>query len=88
VRTTTTTVEEGPGGVVTLRPPVERTEVIPVAPDDRAVWDAGRWSWNGSSYVWVGGHYVERPYPQSVWVAGRWVDHGDGWVWEEGHWRA
>ncbi len=84
---TDTVVESSNGTVVALRPPAERTEVIPVAPNDRMVWQQGRWSWDGNGYVWMAGHYVERPYAQAQWEPGHWVDHGDGWVWDEGHWR-
>ena len=46
------------------------------------------WRWDGNGYVWVAGHYIERPTAQAVWEPGHWVDHGGGWVWDEGHWRA
>jgi hypothetical protein len=85
VVTTTTTVEQP--GVVTLRPPPVREEVIPAAPNERVVWNPGRWSWDGRGYVWVAGQYVERPYARAVWEPGHWVDHGGGWVWDEGHWQ-
>lgn len=85
VRTTTTVVEEP--SVVMLRPPAPRSELIPPAPNERVVWDPGRWNWDGRSYVWVSGHYVERPYQQSVWEPGHWTEQNGGWVWEEGHWR-
>jgi hypothetical protein len=87
VVTTTTTVERQPV-VATLRPPPVREEVVPTAPSARVVWDPGRWSWNGTGYVWVAGHWVDRPYASAVWEPGHWVDHGNGWVWDEGHWRA
>ena len=87
VVTTTTTVEAAPT-VVTLRPPPVREEVIPAAPSERVVWHPGHWSWDGTSYVWVAGHWVDRPYANAVWEPGHWVDRGNGWVWEEGHWRA
>jgi hypothetical protein len=84
---TETVVERSNGTIVALRPPAERTEVIPAAPSDRVVWQQGRWRWDGNGYVWVAGHYVDRPYAQAQWEPGHWVDHGDGWVWDEGHWR-
>jgi len=87
VVTTTTTVESTPA-VATLRPPPVREEVIPAAPSERVVWHPGRWSWDGTGYVWVAGHWVDRPYANAVWEPGHWVDHGNGWVWDEGHWRA
>jgi hypothetical protein len=86
----TETIVDGPGGysVVTLRPPAPRSELIPPAPNQRVVWDPGRWSWDGRGYVWVSGHYVDRPYERSVWEPGHWNERNGGWVWEEGHWRA
>jgi hypothetical protein len=87
VVTTTTTVEETPA-VATLRPPQLREEVIPAAPSERVTWHPGRWSWDGSGYTWIAGHWVDRPYANAVWEPGHWVDHGNGWVWDEGHWRA
>lgn len=85
VVTTTTTVEQP--AVVTLRPPPVREEVVPAPPNERVVWVQGRWSWDGHGYVWVAGHYVERPYARAVWEPGNWIDRGNGWVWDEGHWR-
>ena len=81
-------VETSAYSVVTLRPPAARSELIPPAPSDRVVWDPGRWNWDGQGYIWVGGHYVERPYRQSVWAPGHWTEQTGGWVWAEGHWRA
>jgi hypothetical protein len=85
---TTTTAEGATPAVATLRPPPLREEVVPTAPSERVAWTPGRWSWNGSGYVWVAGHWVDRPYANAVWEPGRWVDHGNGWVWDEGHWKA
>jgi hypothetical protein len=80
------TVVEGPS-MVTLRPPAPRSELIPPAPNEHVVWDPGRWNWDGRGYVWVSGHYVERPYQQAVWEPGHWIERNGGWVWDEGHWR-
>jgi hypothetical protein len=86
VVTTATAVERS--AVVTLRPPALREESVPAAPSARVAWQAGHWSWNGTGYIWIAGHYVDRPYANAVWEPGHWVDHGTGWVWDEGHWRA
>jgi len=85
VVTTTTTVETTPA-VATLRPPPVREEVIPAAPSERVVWHPGRWSWDGTGYVWIAGHWSTGHIPTRC-GARPLVDHGNGWVWDEGHWR-
>ncbi len=82
----TTTVVEA-AAPITLRPPAPRSELIPPAPNERVVWDPGRWNWNGQGYVWISGHYVERPYQQAKWEPGHWVAQDGAWAWEQGHWR-
>jgi hypothetical protein len=61
---------------------------MPTAPSERVAWHPGQWSWNGAGYIWVAGHWVDRPYANAMWESGHWVDRGNGWVWDEGHWRA
>jgi hypothetical protein len=61
---------------------------LPEGPPGYFVWDPAHWHWNGHDFVWMTGHYVERPYRGSTWVAGRWNDNKDGsWTWTPGHWR-
>jgi hypothetical protein len=76
------------GSVVVTRPapPPPRVEIRPAAPDRFAVWDPGRWTWNGREYVWVPGHYLERPSLAMQWQPGYWSQTGGGWVWIDGHW--
>ena len=88
ITTTTTTTDEATPIVATLRPPLVREEIVPAAPSDRVVWHPGRWSWGGTGYIWVAGHWVDRPYANAVWEPGHWVDRDNGWVWDEGHWKA
>lgn len=75
--------------IVPTAPPPPRVEVVPVLPPERVereVWRPGHWQWNGHEYVWVAGHYVERPRRGAVWVPGRWERRPHGWVYLEGHW--
>jgi YXWGXW repeat-containing protein len=71
-------------------PPPLQAEVIPPPPKgpaDSFAWDAGHWHWDGNDYVWIPGHYIERPYQRGHWVRGGW--HYDGerrWSWTPGHW--
>lgn len=72
--------------VVRPAPPPPRAEYQPPPPDQRAVWDPGHWNWNGREYVWVGGHYIERPNVATRWEPGHWVQRGGSWAWVEGSW--
>jgi len=72
--------------VVRPAPPPPRAELQPPPPNARAAWDPGRWSWNGREYVWVSGHYIERPSVAMRWEPGHWVQQGGAWVWVEGSW--
>lgn len=71
-------------------PPAPRLEVIPEPPAgqfEMVVWDPGHWHWNGREYVWIGGHYVDKPHREAVWVSGHWAERHGEWVWVGGHWR-
>jgi hypothetical protein len=68
-------------------PPL-RQEVIPRAPNGRAVWEPGHWDWNGRRYVWLGGHYVDRRAQHGRYAEGNWVwsDRQARWVWRRARW--
>lgn len=72
-------------------PPPARYEVPPPPPPARAetaVWDPGRWRWDGHDWIWVPGHFIERPRREAQWEPGHWQERPNGgWVWVEGHWR-
>ena len=71
-------------------PPLPPAEVMPVPPSGQEkilVWQPGRWTWAGSSWLWVAGMYVSRPEGMSTWAPGRWELHPNGsYIWAEGHW--
>ncbi len=80
--------------VAPTAPPAPLTETVPAPPASATVttyWESGRWNWNGSSWVWIEGHYVQRVQPPAataVWVPGQWVVQADGgYVWVAGHWQ-
>lgn len=75
-----------PSDNLTMAPPAPRTETIPPAPSEAVVWNPGHWEWAGTRYVWVSGHYIQRPTAQANWVPGRWVKRDGDWYWVEGHW--
>ncbi len=70
-------------------PPPPRIETMPAPPEQARVvyWLPGHWTWDGSSWSWQQGQYVDRPSPQAVWEPGRWVQQpSGGYVWVDGHW--
>lgn len=70
-------------------PQAETEAPIPQGPAGYFVWDPGHWHWTGQEFVWLGGHYVERPYRGSTWVPGAWAqdESKTTWIWTPGHWR-
>jgi WXXGXW repeat (2 copies) len=75
----------GPVVVVHSQPPVERYEVIGVAPGPGYVWIRGHWGWRHERWEWLGGRWERPAQPGTVWIAGQWAPSGNGWVWVEGH---
>jgi hypothetical protein len=67
-------------------PPPKRAEIPPRPPSAQALWRSGYWSWNGEQYVWMRGHYVQRPSPTANWLPGYWEQQREGWKWVEGQW--
>jgi hypothetical protein len=76
------------GTVVMESPPVDRVEVVGVAPGPDFIWIGGWWSWNGR-WCWNDGHWARPPHAHAVWSPGRWAPHphGRGFVWMGGRWR-
>jgi hypothetical protein len=71
--------------VVKTKPPVERVEVIPVAPSPAHVWIKGHWHWNGGEWVWNPGRY-EVAKPGLHWVPAQYVERGGAFYYVGGHW--
>jgi hypothetical protein len=68
-------------------PPPLVSESIAVSPGPGYVWIPGYHSWNGSTYVWVGGRWEIRPQGRRAWIPGHWNHNRRGWYWVDGHWR-
>jgi len=72
---------------VSREPPVERVEVIPVAPAVGFVWIKGYWAWRASEFAWMPGRW-ERPIEgRREWIPHRWEHDRNGWYLVEGRWR-
>ena len=67
-------------------PPPRRAEIPPPAPSPHALWKFGHWRWNGQQYVWIPGHYAQRPSPTANWIPDYWEQGPSGWLWVEGQW--
>lgn len=71
-------------------PPPPRVETIPAVPPTEAqvmYWRPGHWTWDGASWSWVQGQYVQRPTPQAVWEPGHWLQQPTGgYIWVDGRW--
>lgn len=79
-------VEAAPAEVVVkTRPPVERVEVIPVAPSAQHVSIKGHWHWNGGEWVWNPGRY-ELARAGFRWIPPQYVERGGGFYFVAGHW--
>jgi hypothetical protein len=80
-----------PPGVTYLpsAPPAEIVGIRPPRPDRRSiwVWHKGHWRWDGRAYVWLPGHWAERPPHMAKWVPPHWKHRRHGWTLVEGHWR-
>jgi hypothetical protein len=71
--------------VVKAAPPVERVEIIPVAPSPAHVWIKGHWHWNGGEWVWNPGRY-ELGRAGFRWIPPQYVTRGGGYYFVAGHW--
>jgi len=77
-----------------MAPPAPLTETVPAAPATATVttyWQPGHWNWDGATWVWADGAYMQRvqqPTVTAVWVPGQWLMQTDGsYAWVAGHWQ-
>ncbi len=77
---------EAGGLYVGTGPPVPPVEEVVVQPYPNYVWVPGYYSYSGTSYAWVRGHWTAPPEGYRRWNAGHWHQTKKGWHWEEGHW--
>lgn len=68
-------------------PPPAPTELVTPSPAANAVWIPGYWSFNGSSYHWVAGHWEIPPANTNTYVAAHWENQGSGYYFVPAYWR-
>ena len=68
-------------------PPAPLIETVPSAPGPTVTWQPGNWAWTGTQWVWVPGHYEQRPAQAGVWVPGHWEQNSNGYFWVAGRWQ-
>ena len=68
-------------------PPPQVTETVGASPAPNALWVPGYWSFNGNSYIWLGGHWEIPPPNVRAYVAAHWENRRDGYVYVPSYWR-
>jgi len=68
-------------------PPIPPEQVTAPPPSHTAlIWQPGHYEWNGATYVWIQGAWIERAGHGTLWQDGYWQPTGAGSVWVPGHW--
>ncbi len=68
-------------------PPI-RAEQVPAPPRTSVVmiWQPGHYDWNGRSYVWIPGQWVDRAGHGTLWQDGFWEQIAQTSRWVPPHW--
>lgn len=67
--------------------PPAPNEMVTPSPAANAVWIPGYWSFNGSSYAWMSGHWEIPPVNTHTYVAAHWENQGNGYFFIPAYWR-
>ncbi|MGE4352231.1 MAG: hypothetical protein AB7E52_08600 [Bdellovibrionales bacterium] len=51
------------------------------------VWRTGYWDYDGLTFTWVPGHFINRPDPTASWTPDRWEQRSFGWAFVPGFWQ-
>jgi hypothetical protein len=88
MQTVVTTQPLTPTGRPQLPPPLPQPiEVIGAAPGTTPVWVSAYWVNYDGRWVWLPGHWEDRPRVGAVWIPGHWDQTADGkYVWAAGYW--
>ncbi|HAX92147.1 MAG TPA: hypothetical protein DCY07_08095 [Rhodospirillaceae bacterium] len=69
-------------------PPPKQIEAKPVATEPMLqIWRPGYWYYDGTSFNWVEGQFMNKPEPTAAWTAERWERRAYGWAFVPGHWQ-
>ncbi|HVU36087.1 MAG TPA: YXWGXW repeat-containing protein [Opitutaceae bacterium] len=68
-------------------PPAPAAETVTPSPASNAVWIPGYWSFDGTSYSWVAGHWEIPPPNAHSYVAAHWENQGGGYFFVPAYWR-
>src|SRR5947209_830530 len=68
--------------------PVPRAEAVPNPPSSPVplIWRPGHYEWDGTSYAWVPGAWVDRAGHGTLWQDGYWRREGARYIWIPPHW--
>lgn len=69
-------------------PPQTAYEPEPASPDPmHIIWRRGYWDFDGTTFFWVPGTFMDRPSPTAAWVPDRWEQRMFGWAFVPGYWQ-
>lgn len=72
---------------VRIAPPQLRVETQPEPEWGGAVWQPGHWRWNGRSWYWRRGRWLQPRGDGYYYSQARWIEQGGRWVYYSGGWR-
>ncbi len=81
--------EPAPATVIEQAPPQQAPQTVieqSLPPYEGAIWVDGHWSYAGTEFVWLGGHYVPS-LAGFVFVAPRWVSSAGYYYYFQGYYR-
>lgn len=68
-------------------PPPPVADVVTASPAPNAIWIHGYWSYTGSAYVWMAGHWEVPPPNAHAYIAAHWETQGNGYFFVPAYWR-
>lgn len=71
---------------VETAPPAVKESAPPMPSKVGYVWSDGYWNWNGSTYEWAEGSWVEVVEASKKWIGPTWTQEGTKWYFTAGHW--
>lgn len=68
--------------------PTPLAEQVPAPPRSPIplIWRPGHYDWNGTTFVWTAGEWVDRAGHGTLWQDGYWRRDGASYTWVPAHW--